>query len=49
MAYEKGVADKRYKSLSDMDDINFGLLTSEVSQIILKNLTKLNVDYFQRF
>lgn len=35
-SYEKRVVKNYYKSLPDVDSINFGLLASEVSLIILK-------------
>lgn len=32
IAYEKGISENYYKSLPDIEAINFGLLTSEVSE-----------------
>lgn len=37
IAYEKGVSENYYKSLPDVDSINFGLLTSEVNLVVLAN------------
>lgn len=37
-AYEKGVIKNHYKSLPDIDTINFGLLTSEVSTVVLSSV-----------
>lgn len=37
-AYEKGVIKNHYKSLPDIDSINFGLLTSEVSIAVLSSV-----------
>lgn len=41
MAYEKGVANNRYKPLPDINAVNFGLLTSEVCQKIVESLTEV--------
>lgn len=38
MAYEKGVIENHYKSLPDITTINFGLLSSEVSTIVLGSI-----------
>lgn len=41
-AYEKGVAKNYYKSLPDIEAIDFGLLTSDVNKISIFCFGKFN-------